>query len=252
MKDYPDIGELVLCNVKKVKRFGVFLSLDEYNNKEGFIHITEIASGWVKYIKDHIRENQKVVCKVMKIDKNKGQIDLSLKRVNAHQKRDKIKQWKDEGRATKLFSIICEKSGLDLDKGYKEFGNDLIETYGSMYSAFEEIIIDENTLKKEGFSGDWVDIFINVAKENIQIPTIKISGYLQLYVPTKNGINDIKKALKSIEKDVEIQYVGAPWYRLNIEAEDYKEAEQGLKTSAEKVIDAINKCGGMAEFQRKR
>jgi len=202
MKDYPDIGEMVLCNVKKVKKFGAFASLDEYDNKEGFIHITEIASGWVKYIKDHIRENQKIVCKVMKIDKSKGQIDLSLKRVNAHQKRDKIKQWKDEGRANKLFSIVCEKAGLDTTNAYKEFGTSLIDIYGSMYNAFEEVVIDEETLNKEGFSGDWVKVFINAAKENIQIPTIKISGYLQLYVPTKNGILDINVTVFLVEESL--------------------------------------------------
>jgi hypothetical protein len=45
---------------------------DEYENIEGLIPISEIATGWIKYIRDHIREGQKVVCKVLHVDKTAG------------------------------------------------------------------------------------------------------------------------------------------------------------------------------------
>ncbi len=70
-KDYPKVGDLVVGTVIKVQNFGAFVTLDEYPGKEGFIHIAEIATGWVKRIRNHIREKQKVVCKVMYVDKIK-------------------------------------------------------------------------------------------------------------------------------------------------------------------------------------
>src|SRR5207302_7807512 len=79
--DWPDEGELVVCTVANVKNFGAFVTLDEYESKEGFIHIAEVSSGWIKYIRDYVREGQKVVCKVLKVDQEKGHIDLSLKAV---------------------------------------------------------------------------------------------------------------------------------------------------------------------------
>ena len=75
-KAYPEEGELVVGTVMKVQGFGAFVSLDEYPYKEGFIHISEIATGWVKRIRNHIKENQKVVCKVIHIDKSKDHVDL--------------------------------------------------------------------------------------------------------------------------------------------------------------------------------
>ena len=101
-KDYPEEGEFVVGTVKNVQNFGAFISLDEYPGKEGFIHIAEIATGWVKRIRNHIKEKQKVVCKVMHVDAAKGHVDLSLKRVNEHQKRDKIQEWKNSQKANKL------------------------------------------------------------------------------------------------------------------------------------------------------
>lgn len=74
-KEYPEEGELVVGTVVKVQNFGAFVTLDEYPGREGFIHIAEIATGWVKRIRNHIKEKQKVVCKVMHVDTEK---DLSL------------------------------------------------------------------------------------------------------------------------------------------------------------------------------
>nr|NIP36032.1 S1 RNA-binding domain-containing protein [Thermoplasmata archaeon]NIS13138.1 S1 RNA-binding domain-containing protein [Thermoplasmata archaeon]NIS21032.1 S1 RNA-binding domain-containing protein [Thermoplasmata archaeon]NIT78497.1 S1 RNA-binding domain-containing protein [Thermoplasmata archaeon]NIW83598.1 S1 RNA-binding domain-containing protein [Thermoplasmata archaeon] len=61
---FPEEGELVVGTVVKVENFGAFVSLEEYPGKEGFIHVAEVAPGWVKYIRDYVRENQKIVTKV--------------------------------------------------------------------------------------------------------------------------------------------------------------------------------------------
>ncbi len=107
--EFPEESELVVCTVQNVKNFGAFVTLDEYGGKEGFIHIRDVATGWVKYIRDYVREGQKIVCKVLGVDMSKGHIDLSLKSVNEHQKREKIQQWKNENKAEKLMEIVAER-----------------------------------------------------------------------------------------------------------------------------------------------
>src|SRR3989337_4504240 len=116
--EFPEEAELVVCTVKDVKNFGAFVTLDEYEGKEGFIHIAEVSSGWIKYIRDYVREGQKLVCKVLRVDRDKGHIDLSLKAVNEHQKREKIQEWKNEQKAEKLLAISAERLGLHLARGW--------------------------------------------------------------------------------------------------------------------------------------
>src|SRR5574342_422316 len=137
LTEFPEEGELVVGTIREVKPFGAFASLDEFTGKEGFIHIAEVASGWVKYIRDHVREGQKVVCKVTKVDTSKGHIDLSLKQVNEHQRRDKIQAWKNEQRADKLLGIVATRAGMTFDDAVKLFVADLVATFGSLYAAFE-------------------------------------------------------------------------------------------------------------------
>ena len=256
-KEYPEEGELIVGSVKTVQNFGAFILLDEYPGKEGFIHIAEIATGWVKRIRNHIKEKQKVVCKVLNVDQTKDHIDLSLKRVNEHQKRDKIQEWKNTQKGEKLLEMVSKNLDISLDKAYSDFGNYLIKKYGKLYTAFEEAAFDINSLKNEGFKGEWLNAFEEVATQNITIPFVDIKGYIDLQSFTPNGIKDIQESLKLGEEtefeDVEIQikYIGAPHYMITVKAPDYKIAEEELKKAVDRIEENIKKYNGIFEFHRK-
>ena len=64
--DVPEDGDYIIGRVIEVKDFGATLDLLEYTDQKAFVHISEVASGWVKYIRDFIREGQMVVAKVTK------------------------------------------------------------------------------------------------------------------------------------------------------------------------------------------
>jgi translation initiation factor 2 subunit 1 len=252
--EFPEESELVVCTVKNVKNFGAFVSLDEYEGKEGFIHIRDVATGWVKYIRDYVREGQKIVCKVLEVEPSKGHIDLSLKSVNEHQKREKIQQWKNENKAEKLLEIVAERLGITLDESYSEFGSELIEEFETLYAAFEQCAANPRILEEEGYEGEWPEAFVGVAEENVTPPYVQIDGYLELTCPAPEGVEVLKRALTEgidvSEERVTIQYIEAPRYRLVINAPDYKIAEEELKTVTTRIIDTLEECGGEASFHR--
>ena len=255
-KDYPKVGDLVVGTVIKVQNFGAFATLDEYPGKEGFIHIAEIATGWVKRIRNHIRERQKVVCKVMHVDKVKNHVDLSLKRVNEHQKREKIQEWKNYQKSEKLLEMLAKRLNKTVDQCYDEFGNNLIKKYGSLFAAFEEAAYDIETFKKDGIKGDWVKDFELIAKTSITIPFVNIKGYVDVTSWLPDGINHIRDALVQAEESqfedvkIEIKYIAAPHYMISVRAPDYKVAEIEMKKSIEKIQNSIKKYYGSCEFHR--
>jgi translation initiation factor 2 subunit 1 len=255
-KEFPEDGELVVGTVKEVQGFGAIVTLEQYPGKEGFIHIAEVATGWVKRIRDYVREQQRVVCKVLAIDKGRGHVDLSLKRVNEHQKREKIQEWKNEQKAEKLMEIVAERAKMSLDDAWDSFGVKLVEKFGTLYSALEEAAYDVETLKEAGFKGKWVEAFQSVATENISIPFVDIKGHVELTCPLPDGVQHIKAALMEASKtefeDVTItaQYLGAPRYRIKVRAPDFKVAEQEIEKAAQRVIKVIEKRGGKGSFHR--
>lgn len=255
-KDYPEEGDLVVGTVIKVQGFGAFVSLDEYPYREGFIHISEIATGWVKRIRNYVREKQKVVCKVLRVDAAKNHIDLSLKRVNDHQRRDKIQEWKNNQKSQKLFEMFSESIGKPVEWCFKEFGNNLIKKYGSLYGAFEECAYDCKTLINDGFDGDWLKAFETISKDNISIPFVEIKGLIKITSWDPEGIKHIRDALTLVEKSeyedvqINIKYIGAPRYLLTVRAPDYKIAEGQIKKAVERATEHISKHDGECEFKR--
>ncbi len=254
--EFPEEGDLVVGTVKDVQNFGAMVDLEQYPGKEGFIHIAEVAAGWIKRIRDYVREQQRVVCKVLSVDEGRGHIDLSLKRVNEHQRREKIQEWKNEQKAEKLLEIVAGRTGMSVDDAWDAFGSKMVERYGTLYAAMEECAYDPEALKDAGFKGKWFDDLAEVAQENITIPFVDISGFVDLECPKPDGVKHIRDSLSEAEKseyedvEIEAQYVGAPVYRLHVRAPDYKIAEQELEKAASRVLKTLEKRGGKGTFRR--
>ncbi|MBN1134363.1 MAG: translation initiation factor IF-2 subunit alpha [Methanosarcinaceae archaeon] len=254
--NWPEIGDFVVCTVKDVTDFGAYAMLEEFGGKEGFIHISEIKAGWVKYVRDHVREGQKIVCKVLTVDTSRRHIDLSLKDVNDHQKRAKIQDWKNEQKATKWLQFVAEDTNTD-DNTMQKIRHKLLEQFGSAFLAFEEAAINDiKPFKDIGINKNVANSIVKIAKENIKLPFVDIAGYVDLTCYLPNGIDVIKKSLNEANKvkqddvEVDISYIGAPRYRIKVIAPDYKTAETVLKKSATIAIKTIENMGGKGVFHR--
>ena len=81
-QELPEIGEIVIATVKKTGDHGAYVSLDEYDNIQGFLHISEIAPGWVRKVTKFVKEGDKKVLLVKKIQADRAEIDLSLKQIS--------------------------------------------------------------------------------------------------------------------------------------------------------------------------
>ena len=91
--EWPESGDLIIATIESVMDYGAYANLDEYN-KRGFLHISEISSARIRNVRDFVREKQKMVLKVLRVDVEKGHIDLSLRRVTKRERIEKIKSWK--------------------------------------------------------------------------------------------------------------------------------------------------------------
>ena len=75
-------GNIVDGTVINITNFGAFI---EVEGKTGLVHISEVADSYVKDIREHLKEQDKVKVKVISIDDN-GKISLSIKQANVQKK----------------------------------------------------------------------------------------------------------------------------------------------------------------------
>ncbi|WP_202318435.1 translation initiation factor IF-2 subunit alpha [Archaeoglobus neptunius] len=252
---YPSKGEIVIGTVKRVLDFGAFVSLDEYEGREGMVHISEVASGWIKDIREHVKKGQKVICKVLDINPKRGHIDLSIKDVNERQKREKLQQWKNEMKAFKWLEIIGERLNRDFGE-LEKIGKKLLKEYDSVYSAFEDAAYEGYEVLTPVVGEEFAREMAEIARENIKPKRVKVRGYFELKSMAPDGVERIKKALLQAMKvaksgiGIKIEYIGAPKYRIIVEADEYKAAENALKKAMNNVLKEIKKLGGEGNFIR--
>lgn len=77
------VGNILEGTVVNITNFGAFVELE--GNKTGLVHISEVADSFVKDIRVHLKEQDKVKVKVISIDNN-GKISLSIKQANVQKK----------------------------------------------------------------------------------------------------------------------------------------------------------------------
>jgi translation initiation factor 2 subunit 1 len=244
----PEVGELVICKVKRVQNFGAFVIVIEYE-KEGFIHISQVASTWIKNIRNHIHEGQIRIGKVTRIDQRKGMIDISLRKVTKDQERKKLELWKRDKRAENLLSIAAKKLKVEPEKFVKEVKSKLGAR--DLFGVFEDALT-EGAKAFEGLPQKWVDELTSLAKDNVKIPVIEMKGNLTVKFLKPNGIELVKKAFKGVDKETEISYISAPKYLIKLIGEDPKAMEKILKENVQRVQAFVVEHGGIFEFKQEK
>lgn len=246
--EWPERREIVLGTVTRVNPFSAFVSLDEYEGKEGMIHISEVAGKWVRDIRKFVKVGQKVVVLVMRIDKEKNHITLSLKRVKKYDAEKKMRDYKAEIKAEKMMKILADKNNISLNKVYDEVGYQLQDIFGEIFKAFQMSMTDKgyDLLIKRSVPKKWADQIKEVAEEQMELKEVVIKGSLELKSYEADGINIIRKTLEDAKKkyDVEIKYISAPKYSITLKTKDAKSGERRLKEAGDEIVESIKKLNG--------
>jgi translation initiation factor 2 subunit 1 len=241
----PEEGEIIIATVRQVTGHGVYVTLDEYNNMTGFLHISEIANGWIRNIERYVRPKQKAVLKIIRVNKARGEVDTSLKHVSGEERKSKLIEVKKSDKANVFLDFIKSKLNLS-EKNIQEIEDRMLQKYGYVYDAFEAIsrkgldAIQNIELSPE------IKNAIEDASKTIPIPLVEISGIMDITSKKPEGIEVIKNTLANAEGNkggasTTITYICAPRYRVVVNAENFKVAKRLMNNTIEKTRDNIEK-----------
>lgn len=220
--------DIVLCKVTKIFPNSVFVDLLEYDT-QGMIHISEISPGRIRNIRDYVSVGRQLVCKVLRLDNNRGHIDLSLRRVNSHQKQEKLGNIKQEMKAENFIKQISVREDVKFEDLYNLLAPIILKKYDYVYLAFRELSTGQITAKKLGLPDDYSKVIVKACKEKFLPPKAILTGKIMMRTYHNDGVERVQKALLDIEqisKTISVRYLGAGSYRFEIEDSTIKAAEK--------------------------
>ena len=252
-QELPEIGEIVIATITKISDHGAYVTLDEYNKIQGFLHVSEIAPGWVRKVHRYVKEGEKKVLLVKKVGSERREIDLSLKQISKEQRKKKLLDVKRFEKEQGILKNIQEKSELTT-KQIEELEDQFLSKYDSVYDAMLNVAIkgtgEINDLKLQ----KKVLTTIEDICSKMKLPSVELRGILEISNNQSNGVELIQKTLSDAENvedvKIEITYLGAPRYRLSLVAQDFKTAEKSLKPILEKIEKNVKKQNGLYNFTR--
>jgi translation initiation factor 2 subunit 1 len=247
---YPEVGDMVVATVTRVEDYGAYVKLDEFSGTEGLVHISEMSTTWVRHIREHAREGQKLVLKVLRVSTQRNQIDLSLRRVTGREKSEKMLEWKKERKAESILKSAGDK--LQKPEEVEDIRKVLMDKYGGLYAPLEEGL-DEGpeALVKAGLSNDWAQAIIESSKSKIRLERSKVRATVSVYCHKPRGLDVIKQSFAAARKvrkprgtELKIYSIGAPKYRLEVEAPSFESAEKAMNSIVEELLSTVKKAGG--------
>lgn len=224
-----EVGDLVQCTVERIEKTVVIVKIE--GNGEGSIITSEIAPGRIRNIRNYVVPKKRIVCKVLRISQ-RGNVELSFRRVTPKEKKEVTEQFKQEKSYT---SIVKSVLGKDFEKAIKK-----ISDKEKVFDFFEEA--KENPKKlEEVFKKDEAKKILEILNSQKEKKAI-VKKEVALKTNASNGLDLIKDILGKIQ-DIDVRYVSAGKYSIKTESENKKNADKKLKEMTDNVEKKAKKVG---------
>lgn len=252
---YPEVDDIVMVNVQQIAEMGAYVKLLEYDDIEGMILLSELSRRRIRSIQKLIRVGKNDVVVVLRVDKEKGYIDLSKRRVSSE---DIIKCEEKYQKSKSVHSILrlcAEKFQIPLEDLYKTIAWPLSRKYGHAYEAFKLSIIDETVW--EGISPASMECFDDLKlciSKKLTPQAVKIRADVEVSCFGYEGIDAIKEALKAAEAvsteqmQIKAKLVAAPLYVITTQALDKQQGIELLEQAIERISGVITKYDGVCNI----
>lgn len=248
---YPEIDSFVMVNVKQIAEMGAYVKLLEYDNIDGMILLSELSRRRIRSIQKLIRVGRNEVVVVLRVDKEKGYIDLSKRRVSPE---DVIKCEERYNKSKMVHSImrhVAEKTNTPIEDLYANIGWPLNKKYGHAIDAFKLSITNPEVWNEVTFVNNVVkdELTSYIGKRLTPQPT-KVRADVEVTCFGYDGIDAVKTALRTAEArntpetQVKVKLVSPPLYVLTSQTLDKNAGIQVLEQAIEDITKQIRSAGG--------
>lgn len=253
-QEFPQEGDLVVCTATKILPTSVFVKLDYHNGRSGILHISEIAPGRIRNLNEYVSEGKTLVLQVLKVNRERGHIDLSLRRVSDARKAKKLSEMKQELKAEKIIDAAAESLKIKPEELYQEVARAFAE-YEYLFKYFMAIVKGEDSIDRLELPKKNAQVLLDIIKQRIKPPIVEIAGIFKLKNFSGDGLSVVKNVVLQAQavdtKALSIKYGGGGTYPFIIQHSTFDDAESILKKALTVFEDAAKDKLTVFSFERR-
>lgn len=244
---------MVMVNVRSIAEMGAYVTLSEYDNIEGMILLSELSRRRIRSIQKLIRVGRSECVVVLRVDKEKGYIDLSKRRVSAEEAKKCEEKYNKGKQVNSILRHVAETQKVDIEMLYKASAWKLDKKFGGpakSYDAFRLAITENPAIFDEiELEPDLKAALIDNVRRRLTPQPVKIRSDVEVACYAYEGINAVKEALRAglavSEEDlqVKINLIAPPLYvvtTVSLDKDKGVEILQKALAAIKKVITEKN------------
>jgi len=254
---YPEIDDVVMVNVRSLQEMGAYVHLLEYKNIEGMILLSELSRRRIRSIQKLIRVGRNECVVVIRVDKDKGYIDLSKRRVSI----EEVKKCEEKFTRGKTVASILRHVGEILNYETDEQLEDLFEktawlfdekykSIGGAYEAFKHAVNDPTILDECELDDRTKEVLVENINRRMMPQSVKVRSDIEVSCYSYEGIDAVKAALKqgltfsTEELPIKINLIAPPLYVVSTTTLEREQALEMLGKANAAIKESIENNKG--------
>jgi len=239
----PALEQSIVARVKSITETAAYVVLLEYGNIEGMIPLSELSRRRIRSVNKHIRVGKTEVLQVIRVDTEKGYIDLSKSKVTPEEIKPAEMRYNKAKDVHSILRHVAEECRIKLDSLYRAVSWPLSRKYGNAFDAFGMAVQNpEKILLPLQLPSEVYNALVHNIKHRHKAQPFRIRADIEVTCFTYEGIDAIREALligKAAGSDegtqIAIKLLAAPTYVIVAQAID---KDSGLGT-VQKMISTI-------------
>ncbi|CAL7938638.1 unnamed protein product [Xylocopa violacea] len=260
---YPEVEDVVMVNVRSIAEMGAYVHLLEYNNIEGMILLSELSRRRIRSINKLIRVGKTEPVVVIRVDKEKGYIDLSKRRVSAEDVEKCTERYAKAKAVNSILRHVAELLHYDSDDQLEElyqktawhFEEKYKKQKASAYDFFKQSVLDPSILAECGLDEHTKEVLLNNIKRKLTSQAVKIRADVEVACYGYEGIDAVKAALKAglalstDELPIKINLIAPPLYVMTTSTPEKQDGLKALNDAIDAIQSKITSLGGVFNVQ---
>ena len=252
-----------MANVRSIAEMGAYVHLLEYNNIEGMILLSELSRRRIRSINKLIRIGKTECVVVIRVDKDKGYIDLSKRRVSPE---DIIRCEEKFAKAKAVNSIlrhVADILGFTTDEQLEElytktawYFDEKAKRPGAAYEAFKLATTTDSTVLDEcALDPHTKEVLLTHIKRRLMPQSVKVRADIEVGCCAYEGIDAVKSALRAgialstNDMQIKVNLIAPPSYVVTTQTMEREEGLKLLTSALEKIKETITTAGGIFSIQ---